>query len=135
MPDIKERLAKLAQLVRHDEEARSTCEDAIKRIKALEAAHGGTVQVNNSGGWQYATSMRPGNNGIGVPMPPGPKTQVKMDINAEHEAIISACMSLRAEIEDTYDKAEYENPATDIGATYLSLWETHSLSQKALLGV
>lgn len=69
MADIKERLAKLAQLVRHDDEARGTCEDAIKRIETLEGgdtAPTGSVYV--AGTWTWAS----------VP-PPGPKTQVKWD--------------------------------------------------------
>lgn len=65
--DIINRLEKLAALVRHDEDARSTCEDAIKEIKQLRGDVGAAAKAAAT----YGTGF--------VYIGGNPNTQVKMD--------------------------------------------------------
>lgn len=76
MTDIRDRLKKLAGLVRHDEEALSTCEDAIKEFDRLMPA-GNAGAAANAASTAYVHSWYRGTT-FAAPPPPSQTTQVKL---------------------------------------------------------
>lgn len=82
MADIRDRLKKLADLVRYDEEARTTCEDAVKELdRLMPAGNAGAIAnaaASGSGGTGH--SWYRGYTTFSAPPPPSQTTQVKIDL-------------------------------------------------------
>ena len=73
MADILDRLEKLENLVRHDDEARQVCADARKEIAKLRGTGGGGGAVS-SDTWTFTSGGM-----FKAPPPPSQTTQVKLD--------------------------------------------------------
>ena len=108
MMDILDRLEKLENLVRHDDEARQVCADARQEILKLRSVgNAGAIASaasSGSGGGTSYSWYRPVT--LGGPPPPSQTTQVKMD-TTDYTRVLKNAAALRMS-RNSYSPTEYD---------------------------